>query len=665
VTRPVPHRPLSDAEIQILVRRGCSAAAGDWSGVRVADGFDPERLAHVHFAGQVQVGALNGRAAEPTEPGQPAEIQHARLINCRLGDNVRIVNVGKLANYEVGEGACIEDVGLMESRPAAKFGNGVEVDVLNEAGGREVLLFNELSSQFAHLMCLHRYRPGLIEALREIGATAARQVHTDRGQVGAGAQVALTTMIQDVHIGPRAVVQGAASLINGSILSQPQCPTTVGTSVQAHDFIVAEGAVVDSGALISKTYVGQGCRVGRQFSAENCLMFANCEAFHGEACSVLFGPYSVTHHKSSLLIAGMFSFYNAGSGTNQSNHMYKLGPVHEGKLERGCKTGSFAYLMWPCRVGPFSVVLGKHTRTFDTADLPFSHIEATADGRSSLIPGFNLMTVGTVRDGAKWASRDRRQGLKRDRVSCEVFSPLTIGRMLRGLKLLHDYQQTTERSVDAVAHQGVEIKRVFLRTGQKNYRRALQMALAEKVVDRVETRLAAGGLSPPEALASPPHAVYSESWVDIGGQLMPAHRLEQLCTDIAQRRITDVTGFQEALQRIEQAAADDEWVWVKQAYRRFNGTDLDAAGPAELETVAETWLAARREFLELVLVDATKEFETPSRIGFGMDGEAEAAEADFRAVRGDYEANRFVQDLRQQIAALTGRVAEFKQLIGR
>jgi hypothetical protein len=665
VNRSEPHRLLSSAEIETLVRRGCSAADGDWSGVWVADGFDPERLAHVHFAGQVHVGALQGLAAGPTGPGEPAEIQHARLINCRLGDNVRILNVGKLANYDVGDGACIEQVGLMECRPAAKFGNGVEVDVLNEAGGREVLLFNELSSQFAHLMCLHRYRPGLVAALREIGATAARQAYTERGQVGAGARVALTTSLIDVHVGPHAVVQGAANLVNGSILSHPECPTTVGTAVQAHDFIVAEGAVVDGGALISKSYVGQGCRVGRQFSAENCLMFANCEAFHGEACSVLFGPYSVTHHKSSLLIAGMFSFYNAGSGTNQSNHMYKLGPVHEGKLERGCKTGSFAYLMWPCRVGPFSVVLGKHTRTFDTADLPFSHIEATPDGRSSLIPGFNLMTVGTVRDGAKWASRDRRQGLKRDQLSCEVFSPLTIGRMLRGLKLLHDYQQTTDRSVDAVAHQGVEIKRVFLRTGQKNYRRAVQMALAEKIVARVATRLASGAVSLQEALASPPQAVYSQSWVDIGGLLMPAQRLEQLCADIAQRRIADMTSLHGTLQGIAQAAADDEWVWVKQAYRQFSDTDLDAAGPAELETVAETWLAARREFLELVLVDATKEFEAASRIGFGMDSEAEAAEADFRAVRGEYEANRFVHDLRQQIAGLAGRVAEFKLLVRR
>ena len=466
-----PYRSLSAAEIDTLIRRGCTADANDWSGLHVADGFDPDRVAHVHFSGEVRLGALNASITDSSGVVQPAELHRARLVNCRLADNVRIVNVGKLANYDVASGACIENVGRMECHPGAKFGNGVEAEVLNEAGGREVLLFNELSSQFAHLMCLHRYRSGLIEALREIGSTAAQQAHVERGQVGSGAHVLLTSTIVDVHIGPNARIHGAASLVNGSILSQPECPTTVGTAVQASDFIVAEGAVVDGSALIHKTYVGQGCRVGRQFSAENCLMFANCEAFHGEACSVLLGPYSVTHHKSSLLIAGMFSFYNAGSGTNQSNHMYKLGPVHEGKLERGCKTGSFAYLMWPCRVGPFSVVLGKHTRTFDSADLPFSHIEATADGRSYLIPGFNLMTVGTVRDGVKWASRDRRRGLKRDRFSCDVFNPLTVGRMLRGLKLLHEYQQNTERTVDAVAHKGVEIKRVFLRTGQKNYRR--------------------------------------------------------------------------------------------------------------------------------------------------------------------------------------------------
>ena len=95
------------------------------------------------------------------------------------------------------------------------------------------------------------------------------------------------------------------------------------------------------------SFVGQGVQLGKQFSSENSLFFANCEGFHGEACSIFAGPYTVTHHKSTLLIAGIYSFYNAGSGTNQSNHMYKLGPVHQGVLQRGSKNGSFSYMRWP------------------------------------------------------------------------------------------------------------------------------------------------------------------------------------------------------------------------------------------------------------------------------------------------------------------------------
>ena len=48
-----------------------------------------------------------------------------------------------------------------------------------------------------------------------------------------------------------------------------------------------------------------------------------------------------------------------GSGSNQSNHMYKLGPIHQGAMERGAKTTSDSYILWPARVGAFSLVMGR------------------------------------------------------------------------------------------------------------------------------------------------------------------------------------------------------------------------------------------------------------------------------------------------------------------
>ena len=98
--------------------------------------------------------------------------------------------------------------------------------------------------------------------------------------------------------------------------------------------------------------------------------------------SVFAGPFTVSHHKSTLMIGAMFSFMNAGSATNFSNHMYKLGPVHQGVFARGTKCGSGSYMMLPVRIGPFTTVLGHHTAHVDTSLMPFSYIV-----ESDLCPG--------------------------------------------------------------------------------------------------------------------------------------------------------------------------------------------------------------------------------------------------------------------------------------
>ncbi len=657
----VNYRLLTAEEIATLQRQGCTVDQGDWNRLQVAEGFQAAQVRHSQFGGEVRIGALGGSTAGSVP--QTSEIHDARIVNCTLGNHVRIANIGvHIARYDIDDGATVENVGTLETGDGATFGNGVVVEVLNEGGGREVTLFNELSSQFAHLLCLHRYRPRLIARLEQMARDSARQVHTPRGRVGAGATLRSVVEIVDVHVGPWANVCGATSLRNGSILSCRQSPTSVGPGVQAHDFIIAEGARVDGGAMIAKTYVGQGSRIGRQFSAEGSLFFANCEAFHGEACSVFAGPYTVTHHKGSLLIAGLFSFYNAGSGTNQSNHMYKLGPVHEGRLERGSKTGSFSYMMWPCRVGPFSVVLGKHTRAFDTGDFPFSHIEALPDGRCSLIPGFNLTTVGTVRDGAKWPTRDRRQGpIKRDRLVFDVFSPYTVGRMLRGIDVLQEFQLKTDRSINAVAIHGAEVKRVFLRTGQKFYRRGAMMYLADMILRRIEPAISAGPAAIAEALRSAPDSIFCEQWVDIGGQLMPAARLESLVAAIQDGTIPDLAALDAQWDRILALYAEDEWAWIKWAYHKLTGIDVETATSQDLQNVADNLLINRKEFLEAVLVDAVKEFDSLSALGFGTDGPTEANALDFQAVRGDYDSNKFVIQLRTEIKALSERVEQLKK----
>ena len=200
---------------------GCSAE--DWGRILVTEDFDPACVRNTHFIGQVKIGQLSGMVKSGHGLDKPSGIYNATITNCTIGDNTRLANiVGQLANYDIGRGVCIENVTSMQTNRGAMFGNGVEINVLNEAGGREIIIFDEMSVQFAYIMCLHKYRPKLIEKMESIANKYAQTVWSDRGKVGNGACIISAMEIEDVNIGPCATVKGVSSLVNGTILSRWQ-----------------------------------------------------------------------------------------------------------------------------------------------------------------------------------------------------------------------------------------------------------------------------------------------------------------------------------------------------------------------------------------------------------------------------------------------------------
>ncbi len=655
------YRPLTKAEIEQLERQGCSAA--DWSKVQVS-GPCAGRLQNVRFLGEVRLGALEGAVKlGPVE--EPCGVYGAVLKDVTVGSGALIRNVGShIANYQIGDGAIIVDAGLIEADSGDSFGCGSTVEALNEGGGRGVPLYPELSAQVAHLLSLHRWRPALVKRLEEMVAARVARARAPHGTIGAKALIRGVRRIRNVNVGPAAWIEDAAVLENGTILSEPIAPAVVGSGVVAREFVVAEGASVTDGAILAHCYVGQGTKIGKQFSAENCLFFANCEAFHGEGCSLFAGPYTVTHHKSTLLIAALASFYNAGSGTNQSNHMYKLGPLHQGIMERGSKTGSFSYLLWPCRVGAFSVVIGKNMANFDLGELPFSYIMAEGS-KSQVTPGFNIFTVGTVRDGAKWPSRDRRKGAaRRDLINFPVFSPYTVGKMIRGEGMLTKLAAETDRSVEDVSINGALCKRLLLKTGAKFYRTAIDAYLTEKLVARAEPELAGGLAAVRKRLASEPGAAGSGEWLDISGLLVERSRFEKLMAAVESGEVGTLEALQSGLAECHAAYDGDEWNWVAAAWEKRFGKKPAGMSGAELAEAAAKLAETRGKFVKLVLADAEKEFSETSRIGFGADGGPESAATDFEAVRGTFDKNKFVKEMKAELAALEKRCAEFRAKAG-
>ena len=659
------HRALSPEAIQQLRSQGCYAQ--DWSRVLTTSDCDLSRIRNVVFRSSVSVGA-NAGVANVDGVEVPCGLYNCVLMDCTIGENVRIAHIGSLiANYDIGDGAVIQNVAALTADAGSQFGAGTEVEVVNEAGGRVVVLIPELTAQIAYLQAIRLHDPAMQKRLREAVVQTAERCRKDRGAVGQRAAITHSGVIRNVLVGPHAHVQGVLRLDNGTILSAAEHPTVVGEGVNAKNFIIAEGASVTGGAMLEKVFVGQGAKIGKQFSAENALFFANCEGFHGEAVSLFAGPYTVTHHKSTLLIAGLFSFYNAGSGTNQSNHMYKLGPVHQGVFERGCKTGSFSYVLHETHVGAFSVIIGKHYTNIDTGDLPFSYIHET-DGQSEIVPGMNLISVGSIRDGEKWPKRDNRKTtIKRDLITFDVFSPYVVEKMRRGRSMLQRLQENTPKEKSSVQIGGVVIKRLLLRKCAKYYSQAIERYLRGKVFDRIEAALATAkswehvraSLKAEKGLKEP------EKWTDLAGLLTPVERLTSLEKSVGNGSLRSYEEMTNAFAAIGASYQKDEWEYVTQAFTQEYGFAPSAMTLDQARDCLKAFAEASASLHGAVFEDSKKEYDAFARIGYGLDMSEEEGKRDFETVRGTADTNSVVKKLASEREAMTQRQKKLEALLGK
>lgn len=645
------YRKLTEAEISELSRQGCSATS--WETVSVSADFSVRNIYYTHFEGDVKLGKLTGKLSS----GKRAGIYKSYIENCIIEDDVFISDVKRLVNYRVATGAWLMNIGSLEVTGETTFGNGIELEVLNEGGGRELPMYDRMTSQIAYLLVVYRHDQALVKALKEMIAGYVSGKKSDMGLIDKEASVTNTAIIKNVNIGPYSAVDGAAELQEGTIVSCIEAPAQVGTGVIARRFIILSGSKVDSGAMLDHTFVGQGVKIGRQFSSENSVFFANCEGFHSEVCSIFAGPYTVTHHRSTLLIAGLFSFYNAGSGTNQSNHMYKLGPLHQGIVERGAKTGSFSYMLWPSRLGAFSVVTGKHGGNFDTSDFPFSYV--TVDNEKSfLTPAMNLFTVGTRRDVEKWPSRDRRKDPEKlDLIHFEFPDPYITGKVLKSISILNELYEKTPKEQSALNYKGARIKRLMLKSTRKYYEILIPVFVGNQLIKRLERNASDWR----DALAAGEEG--SGAWLDMSGMSVPARVLEELLNRV---KSDEIPGLR-ALEKNLRAAYDNfdtySWNWTAKLIEERTGKKPAGLDPDELRQLIEDWKMSSIKLNNMTMKDAGKEFDANSKIGFGIDGDAAIRDQDFEAVRGDYETNKFVVGLQQENRDIEERAEKLKASI--
>ena len=604
-------------EIESLKGQMCSAA--DWSTIEVAQDFSPEHVRYARFSGNIRLGSFRKEFSLAGGMCKHSGIYYATLHNVTVGDDCCIENVKNyIANYTIGSGTFIENVDIILADGVSTFGNGVEVSVLNETGGCEVMMYDRLSAQLAYIMAFYRHRPSLLSKLRRMIDRYVDSVKSSVGTIGKDVVIADAGYIKNVRVGDCCKIEGAARLKNGSINSNSQAPVHIGVGVIGDDFIISSGSSVEDGVTFSRCFIGQACKLGHNYSASDSLFFSNCHGENGEACAVFAGPFTVTHHKSTLLIAGMFSFMNAGSGSNQSNHLYKLGPIHHGVMERGSKTASDSYILWPAKVGAFSLVMGRHVCHQDTTDLPFSYL-IEQQSTSYIMPGANLKSVGTIRDAKKWPSRDKRKGPdKLDCINFNLLSPYTVRKMLNAVNILKELRRVSGDTSDYYAYQSGRIKGSSLANGLKYYGYAIDKFFGNSLI----TRIMNAEFSTLDELrdAFVPRSEYGDGeWMDLAGMIAPCKAVDDILADVESGKTAELDVFNRRIAALHDEYYHYEWRWACKAMEEYYGLKLAESSASELSKLICRWRESVVTLDRLLYEDARKEFSLSGMPDFESD----------------------------------------------
>ena len=591
------YRSLTFEEIEILESNSCWAE--DWSRVEVAeDGFQAKFFHRVMFYGDVQLGSVQKEVEITKGFVKHSGINDATLRNVTIGNDCLIEKVGNyINNYTIGDDCLISNISVMETTEGATYGEGNLISVLNEVGDGNVIFFHDLNSQFAAFMVKHFNDKDLKNAIRRLIKEEIARTNPERGTIGNKVKIVNTKEITNTVIQDDCEISGASRLSDCTILSSEHASVYIGTGVICENSIISDGSSIVNSVKMQDCFVGEACQISNGFTASQSVFFANSFMSNGEACAAFCGPFCASHHKSSLLIGGMFSFYNAGSGTNFSNHAYKMGPMHWGILERGTKTASGSYLLMPATIGTFSVCFGKLMHHPNTTALPFSYLIAEAD-KMYLVPGRNITTVGLYRDIRKWPKRDMRpQQTQKSIVNFDWLSPYSVGEILQGKKILENLRQASGDNVSSYNYHEYVINATSLRKGIKYYDIALRIYMGA-----VLKRAHKWGF-----FGKPQTEVGLGRWDDLSGLLLPVSEERRLIEDIKSGSLETIEEVVNRFREINDNYRIYQWAWTYRMILEYYG--INEISPEDDARIKQDYIEARRAWIAEIKKDAEKEFE--------------------------------------------------------
>jgi NDP-sugar pyrophosphorylase family protein len=670
-------RKLSFEEIGILKnnRNYCS----NWDNFLVCDPFEPLLIRDSYFYGLVRIGSLQNVVLRHHDFCIPAGIRNSTIISCDIGDDTAIQNCAYISHYIIGNNCILSEINELQTTNHAKFGNGaimdgeseevrVWIDVMNEAGGRSILPFESMIIADAYLWAAYRDDIALVNKLTEITQNQYGGPRGSYGIIGNGSVIKSCAIIKDTAVGECAYIKGANKLKNITIMSSAEEPTQIGEGVEAVNGIVGYACNIFYGSKAVRFVMGRNSNLKYGARLIHSVLGDNSTVSCCEILNNLIFPVHEQHHNNSFLIASLIQGMSnmAAAATIGSNHNSR---ANDGEIlaKRGFWPGLAVSLKHSSVFASFIIIAKGEYPSEVNIPLPFSLVSNNVHkNRLDILPAYYWMhnMYALERNSWKTKNRDKRK-IKIQRIEFDYLAPDTAEEIITALSILKNLIDEADSASEGIeSEDGNYVHQIHCRNFENNkrgqmivkpleaviaYRQMLHYYAVKKVaaffdlhpdMDFNSLCELAGSFSPQERV---------KDWVNIGGQIVPAFRVDKLRREIGEGKyknwdeihnVYDSWGEEYSLDKCRHA-----WAVLCMLQDSDKPVDIDIF---KRELVAA--LEIRRWIEKQIYESRAKDFQNPFKAATFRNN------AEMEQVLGKPDDNSFFQIIKKDSAAFKGMI---------
>jgi hypothetical protein len=387
----------------------------------------------------------------------PSGVYNSTIVDSTIGNNALVQEVKVLANTVVCEEAVLFDCGRILCEGETTFGNGLDLPLAIETGGREVPVFAEIDLGLAELIALRRSDPTLLARFREAVADYGRQVRSQKTIIERRARVCHIPQLRNAYVGQHSLIQGATSVSECTLLSSSDEPVVIESGACVSESILQWGVKVRTQALVERSVLTEHSSVERQGKVFGSLLGPGTAVAEGEVTASLVGPLVGFHHQA-LLIAAMWpeGKGNVSHGANVGSNHTSRAPDQEFWPGEGAFFGLGVTIRYPSDFSqsPYTLIATATTTLPQKLAFPFSLLTPPSAQYPDVPPAYNeLIPAWLLSDNLYALKRnekkfgDRYPG-RRFKVEAEIFRPDIIDMIRSAQRRLEGVQSEKEIYVD-------------------------------------------------------------------------------------------------------------------------------------------------------------------------------------------------------------------------